>query len=81
MAITTIHPHILEGWCGKPKGMLQVLHERGKIDPAAGALLQKYKKNGTKGKDFEDNGNLKEENKPFNPSYSPIFFHNAQLCQ
>jgi hypothetical protein len=63
IAITITHPRILEGWCGKPKGLLQVLFERGKIDPAVPP--RSYKKNGTKGTDFEDNGDLKESSKPF----------------
>jgi hypothetical protein len=67
IAITITHHRVLEGWCGKPKGLLQVLFERGKIDPAM--PLQSYKKNGAKGKDFEDNGDLKEESKPFILTY------------
>jgi hypothetical protein len=63
ITVTITHPRILEGWCGKPKGLLQVLFERGKIDPNVSP--QSYKKNGTKGTDFEDNGDLKETSKPF----------------
>jgi hypothetical protein len=65
--LTVIHPRISEGWCGKPKGLLQILHERGWIDPAV--PLRKYKKVGTKGKDFEENGDLKDEIKPFVLTY------------
>jgi hypothetical protein len=63
IAIIITHPQILEGWYGKPKGLLQVLFEHGTIDPAV--PLRKYKKNGTKGTDFEENGDLKESMKPF----------------
>jgi hypothetical protein len=37
---------IKEGWVGKPKGMLQVLWERGFIDPAIG--WHNYMLNGKK---------------------------------
>lgn len=37
------HPRILEGWCGRPKGLLQILYERGMINPAV--PLRQYKKN------------------------------------
>ena len=30
---TTTVPEIVEGWIGKPKGALQVLYERGWINP------------------------------------------------
>jgi hypothetical protein len=49
------------------EGLLQVLFERGKIDPDV--PLRSYKKNGTKGKDFEEHGDLKEESKPFILTY------------
>jgi hypothetical protein len=62
IAITFTHPRILEGWCGKPKGPLQVLFERGKID--RDVPRRSYKENRTKGTDFEENGDLKESIKP-----------------
>jgi hypothetical protein len=67
IAIIITHHRVLEGWCGKQKGLLQVLFEQGKIDPAM--PLPSYKKNGAKGKGFEDNGDLKEESKPFIVTY------------
>jgi hypothetical protein len=57
------HPRILEGWCGRPKGLLQILYKRGKIDSEVPP--RSCKKKGTKGTDFEDNGDLKETSKPF----------------
>jgi len=60
---TITHPKIQEGWCAKPKGIFQILFERGKIDPDV--PTRSYKKYGTKATDFEENGDLKESSKPF----------------
>jgi hypothetical protein len=48
---------LVEGWAGKPKGLKQVLWETGWIDPSV--PLSTYIKNGKKGCDFQDNGDLK----------------------
>jgi hypothetical protein len=71
------HPRILEGWCGRPKGLLQILCERGKIDPEVPP--RSYKKKGTKGTDFEDNGDLKETSKTIH-TYLPTF-RVSRLCE
>jgi hypothetical protein len=49
----------IEGWAGKPKGLLQVLWETGWIDPEL--PRSKYNKAGKKGRDFDENGKLKPE--------------------
>jgi hypothetical protein len=41
---------VIEGWVGKPKGLLQILHERGLIDPVNWQTL--YTVNGKKDQDF-----------------------------
>jgi hypothetical protein len=43
-------PKIIEGWCNKPKGILQILLERGLVDRDN---LSKYSLNGKKGADGE----------------------------
>jgi hypothetical protein len=54
---------LVEGWTGKPKGLLQVLWETGWIDPDV--PLKTYVKAGKPGRDFEDNGDLKATVAPF----------------
>jgi hypothetical protein len=51
----------IEGWVGKPKGMLQILYERGFIDLQN---VKKYRKD-SKTQDLDADGKLKEELKPF----------------
>ena len=41
-------PIVKEGWCGKPKGMLQVLFERGHIDPTIPNPYEHYTVDGKK---------------------------------
>ena len=43
--LTYNHQEVIEGWCGRPKGMLQVLWERGHINEAE---LDKYSGDGKK---------------------------------
>ena len=43
--LTYTHQEIIEGWCGRPKGMLQILWERGHINEAE---LAKYSGDGKK---------------------------------
>ncbi len=52
---------VKEGWLGKPKGMLQVLWERGWIDSSkvVTARRMRYSKDGKK-EDFGEDGKLKE---------------------
>jgi hypothetical protein len=54
---------LIEGWAGKSKGLKQVLWETGWIDPSV--PLSTYIKNGKKGRDFLDNGDLKACIAPF----------------
>jgi hypothetical protein len=54
---------LIEGWVGKPKGLLQVLWETGWINPDV--PLKTYIKSGKPGRDFEDNGDLKATLAPF----------------
>lgn len=53
-------PEVKPGWCGKPKGMIQTLCERGCID--ATENLNNHSKTGRK-EDFDEEGNLTEEGK------------------
>jgi hypothetical protein len=48
---------LVEGWAGKPKGLLQVLWGTGWINPDV--ALKEYIKAGKPGCDFEHNGDLK----------------------
>ena len=54
---------LVEGWVGKQKGLKQVLWETGWIDPSV--PLSTYIKNGKKGCNFLDNGDLKVGIAPF----------------
>ena len=59
---------IIEGWVGKPKGMLQILWERGFIDPSV--PLSRYKRVPSKKKnEVDDDGNLTDDAKKFTLSY------------
>jgi hypothetical protein len=59
---------VLEGWCGKTKGLFQILWERGFIDASKvryDSTIDKvsstyYIKNGNKNHDFDKKGNIKE---------------------
>lgn len=53
---------IVPGWAGKPKGMIQLLQETGWRDPPV--PLSKYRKLAKKD-ELEDNGEIKDEVKPF----------------
>ncbi len=59
---------VKEGWLGKPKGMLQILWERGWIDSTqvviGRGVIQKMEK-----KDFDEDGKLKDENQQYVLSY------------
>jgi hypothetical protein len=54
---------LIEGWAGKPKGLLQVLWETRWINPDV--PLKNHIKAGKPGQDFEDNGELKANIAPF----------------
>mmetsp|Transcript_33709 Transcript_33709/g.81732 ORF Transcript_33709/g.81732 Transcript_33709/m.81732 type:complete len:154 (+) Transcript_33709:463-924(+) len=56
IAISEMRRKVKEGWMGKPKGMLQVLWERGFIDPTV-EVSEIYKANKEKG-EKDENGNL-----------------------
>ena len=57
---------VIPGWVGKPKGMLQVLYERGMIDPSlvTSPNSMRYSKEGRRN-EFDDNGELNELGKQF----------------
>jgi hypothetical protein len=61
---------VKEGWLGKPKGMLQVLWERGWIDSSkvVTARSLQYSKDGKK-EDFGEDGKLKEASQQYALSY------------
>jgi hypothetical protein len=61
---------VKEGWLGKPKGMLQVLWERGWIDlsKVVTARSMRYSKDGKK-EDFGEDGKLKEASQQYALSY------------
>jgi hypothetical protein len=61
--LKVIESKLIEGWAGKPKGLLQVLWETGWINPDVD--LKKYIKAGKPGRDFEDDGDLKADVAPF----------------
>ena len=46
---STTSPKVLSGWCNKPKGMMQILYERGIIDPIIS--VDDYKEKGLKLRD------------------------------
>jgi hypothetical protein len=60
--LETSVPIMEEGWVNKPKGLRQVLWERGFINERH---WKKYKVTGNKKNDFNDDGSLKEESKPY----------------
>ena len=66
IAIEIEEPEVKLGWYRKPKGMLQVLWERGWINPAISR--SRYTKEGKK-EDFDAEGNLTEEGKKYCLSY------------
>ena len=57
---------IREGWCGKPKGMLHILYERGHIDKSlvTNPRIMRYSNKG-ENNDFDKNGIIKEEYKKY----------------
>ena len=57
---------VKEGWLGRPKGMLQILWERGWIDSTkvVSSRSMRYSKEGKKG-DFGEDGKLKDENRQY----------------
>jgi hypothetical protein len=61
IAITVEEQKVKEGWLGKPKGMLQILWERGWIDSSkvVTARSMRYSKDGKK-EAFGEDGKLKE---------------------
>jgi hypothetical protein len=61
---------VKEGWLGKPKGMLQILWERGWIDSSkvVSARSMRYSKDGKK-EDFGEDGKLKEASQQYALSY------------
>jgi hypothetical protein len=60
--LETSVPIMEEGWVNKPKGLRQVLWERGFINERH---WKKYKLTRNKKNDFNDDGSLKEESKPY----------------
>ena len=70
LPITIEEQEIKEGWLGKPKGMLQILWERGWIDSSkvVSARSMRYSKDGKK-EDFGEDGKLKEASQQYALSY------------
>ena len=60
--LTVEEPEIEPGWARKPKGMSQILHERGHIDPTKSHTI--CTKNGRK-EDIDEEGNLTEGGKKY----------------
>jgi hypothetical protein len=62
LPITIEEQEVKEGWLGKPKGMLQILWERGWINSSevGSARCMRYSKDGKK-EDFGEDGKLKEK--------------------
>ena len=71
ISIFTTNKKIDKGWCGAPKGMLQVLYERGHIDATKvkNVRSSRYSKNGKKEDYHNDTGLLKEECKQYSLTY------------
>jgi hypothetical protein len=68
---TTIEEQkVKEGWLGKPKGMIQILWERGWVNSskAMTARSMRYSKDGKK-EDFGEDGKLKEASRQYALSY------------
>ena len=57
VALTFVEPVVIPGWCGKPKGLLQVLWERGWINVAE---IDRYSVDG-KDEYKDENGQVKKE--------------------
>ena len=76
ISVTVEECELKEGWLGKPKGMLQVLWERGWIDPTkvVSSRSMRYSKEGKK-EDFGEDGKLKDENRQF------VLSHLLQQCK
>lgn len=64
--LTVDEPQVKPGWMNKPKGMLQILYERGWINTAI--PLSTYTKTGRK-EDFDEEKNLMEDGKIFCLTY------------
>jgi hypothetical protein len=61
--VTVEECQVKEGWLGKPKGMLQLLWERGWIDSTkvVSGRSMRYSKDGKK-EDFGEDGKVKDDN-------------------
>jgi hypothetical protein len=70
ISITIEEQKVKEGWLGKPKGMLQILWERGWIDSTevGTARSMRYSKDGKK-EDFGQDRKLKEASRQYALSY------------
>ena len=70
LPITIEEQEVKEGWLGKPKGMLQILWERGWIDSSkvVSARSMRYSKDGKK-EDAGEDGKLKEASQQYALSY------------
>ena len=80
--LTVEEPEIKPGWVNKPKGMLQILYERGYIDN--NKPLSTYTKNGWK-EDYDEEGNVMEDGKNILSctlwKIAPISRKNLQICK
>lgn len=63
--LTADEPKVIQGWLGKPKGMLQILYERGHIDTKS---IKSYTKTGRK-EDYDEEENLTEDGKKYCLTY------------
>jgi hypothetical protein len=70
ISVTIKVQKVKEGWLGKPKGMLQILWERGWIDSSkvVTARSMRYSKDGKK-EEFGEDGKLKEAIRQYALSY------------